>query len=376
MVPVLMGWYLYENTGSAFALGMLGLSEVIPAILLALPAGVRADTGLKRLLIIQSLAGYILLLCGLIFVTSFVFDGGWMKWLIYLIIGGTGIVRAYLSPSFSALLSQVVRPEKLVEAASVNSMIWLAAAVVGPLIAGISIGWVGVFFSLILALVFVLVALACIYQVKETPPSRLVSVRTWESVKEGLVFLQEQKSLMGTMGLDMLAVLFGGAVAILPVFAKDILFVGPTEFGLLQSATYAGNFLSILYLTKFPLRKNQGMILYRAVFGFGLCILLFGLSPWFWLSFVALFASGLFDGVSVIIRGTIFQVLVPETMRGRVSSVNSIFINSSNELGQFESGMAASLMGPVPSVIFGGIMTLVVTVLFYFRIPSLKKLQY
>ncbi len=376
MVPVLLGWYLYEKTGSAFLLGLLGLSEVIPAVLLALPAGVRADTGHIRNIMTVNISVYLIILVTLLGITSTDEYEAWMTLVIFALVGGTGVVRAFLSPCTSALLGQVVNQEELVEAASVSSMIWLLAAVVGPLLAGFFIGWLGITFSLGLSFTSVLISLLFVRRLHDRPPVKVSSLRTWESVKEGLEFLKQQRALTGTMGLDMFAVLFGGAVALLPVFAKDILLVGPVEFGFLQSATYLGNLLVILYLTKFPLRGGQGMVLFRVVFGFGICMIIFAVSPWFWLSFVALFVSGLLDGVSVVIRGTIFQIMVPETMRGRVASVNSIFINSSNELGQFESGLAAAAMGTVPSVVFGGMMTMLVTGLFYWKVPSLRALEY
>jgi MFS family permease len=199
---------------------------------------------------------------------------------------------------------------------------------------------------------------------------------TWESVKEGIHFILTQKALLGSMTLDMFAVLFGGVTALLPVFAKDILHVGPEGLGWLTAATYLGNFIAIAALTWKPMKNKQGQKLFYVVGGFGLCILVFALSQNFWLSFAALFVSGLFDGVSVIIRGTVLQLFVPDEMRGRVSSVSSIFINSSNELGQFESGTAASLLGTVPSVIFGGCMTLLVVTITWFKAPSLRKLEY
>ena len=174
----------------------------------------------------------------------------------------------------------------------------------------------------------------------------------------------------------MFAVLFGGAAGLLPVFAIDILDIGPQSLGWLVSATYIGNFIAIAWLIKKPLKNKQGKTLLYCVAGFGICILVFALSENFWLSFAALLASGLFDGVSVIIRGTIMQLFVPDEMRGRVSAVNSIFINSSNELGQFESGVAASLLGTVPSVIFGGCMTLLVTIITWIKAPGLRKFEY
>lgn len=380
MVPVLLGWYLYETTGSKLALGILGLSEVVPAILLALPAGVKVDSSPKRSLILKCLTAYVVITIAFALVTSgsmFVADNTDKVYLIYILVGFTGLVRAYISPSLSAILAQIVRPEDLVKAASLNSMSWLVAAVVGPLIAGFMVGlWqVGISFCIVsILMIFALIIFSRIGE-KEVSYDR-GKTKTWVSVKEGIDFVWKQKALLGAMGLDMFAVLFGGAIALLPVFAKDILQVGPQAFGLLMSATYLGNFIAIFFLTKYPLSNKQGYKLLYSVAGFGFCIIIFALSKTFWLSFAALLVSGLFDGVSVIIRGTVFQLLVPDVMRGRVSSVSSVFINSSNELGQFESGVAASVLGTVPSVIFGGCMTLLVTAIAWVKTPALKKLEY
>ncbi|MFZ1749884.1 MAG: MFS transporter [Saprospiraceae bacterium] len=380
MVPVLLGWYLYELTGSKLALGILGLSEVIPAILLALPAGVKVDASPKRTLILTCLTAYIgiSLFFALVTVKSdMLFNLKVKEYLIYGLVGLTGLVRAFISPSFSAIIAQLVKPIELVKAASINSMSWLIAAVIGPMLAGFMVGIWQVSTSFILIAVLMVISILTFRLISE----KVVSydkgkVRTWESVKEGIDFVVQQRALFGAMTLDMFAVLFGGALALLPVFAKDILEVGPQGFGLLMSATYFGNFMAIFYLTKYPLRDRQGYKLIYSVAGFGICIIIFALSKSFALSFIALLVSGLFDGISVIIRSTIFQILVPDHMRGRVSSVSSIFINSSNELGQFESGLAASVMGTVPSVIFGGCVTLLISGAAWFKIPALKKLEY
>lgn len=380
MVPVLLGWYLYEITGSKLALGFIGLSEVIPAILLALPAGVTVDTSLKKHIILKCLMAYTVLALLFYLVTSkdiYFLNNTIRAYLIFGLVGLTGYVRAYISPSFSAILAQIVKSEELVKAASLNSMSWLIAAVIGPLVAGFLVGIWAVSFSFLIISAMMLISFILFNLVEEKKISHVKGkLKTWESVKEGLDFVYSQKPLLGAMGLDMFAVLFGGAIALLPVFAKDILFIGPQQFGLLMAATYLGNFMSILYLTKYPLVQKQGYTLMYSVAGFGVCMIVFALSTSFLLSFLALLLSGIFDGVSVIIRGTIFQILVPDHMRGRVSSVSSIFINSSNELGQFESGLAAAMMGTVPSVIFGGVMTIIITAGAWFRIPALKKLEY
>lgn len=381
MTPVLLGWKLYELTESKFALGMLGLSEVIPAVLLALPAGVRIDKSNKRNLISLCMASYFILMLALLFVTSnyaiSLFSNNVIKWMIFGIVACTGVVRAFSSPAINAFLSQLVPSTSLVKAISINSMSWLSAAVAGPAIAGVLMGYTNITISFVLVCALIATGFFLFRQIAPKPISwNPGNQKNWDSVKEGLRFVFNQKALLGAMSLDMFAVLFGGITALLPVFTRDILIVGPQGLGWLYAATYMGNFIAIAGLTYKPLKKNQGKLLFYMVAGFGLCILVFAVSKNYWLSFMALFASGLFDGVSVIIRGTVLQLFVPDTMRGRVSSVNSIFINSSNELGQFESGVAASVLGTVPSVIFGGCMTLAVTIITWFKAPGLRKLEY
>jgi MFS family permease len=380
MVPVLLGWYLYNLTQSKLVLGFVGLSEVVPAILFALPAGVKIDSSDKRSLILKLLAFYILIVASLGLLTSDWLPGLSVDMrigLIFSFVAFTGMARAYISPAFSALLAQLVPKDDLVKAASVNSMSWLLATIIGSVLAGflVSIWSESMVFMLIMTLI--IFAVIVFINVESKPVSYdATKIKTWESVREGLDFVWNQKALFGAMSLDMFAVLFGGAIALLPVFVKDILAAGPHAYGLLLAATYSGNLVSILVLTKYPLRNNQGSKLIYAVIGFGVCMIVFALSKSLVLSFIALFVSGLFDGVSVIIRGTIFQILVPDQMRGRVSSVNSIFINSSNELGQFESGVAAAAMGTVPSVVFGGVMTILISIFAKWKVPALKKLEY
>jgi predicted MFS family arabinose efflux permease len=200
--------------------------------------------------------------------------------------------------------------------------------------------------------------------------------KTWESIKEGLRFVVHTKEVLGALALDLFAVLFGGAVALIPVYARDILRIGPIGFGWLNAADDIGSIIVIGSLTLRPLKHRQGYTLLYAVFGFGVSIIVFGLSKLYFLSFAALLCSGMLDGISVVIRGTIVQLKTPDPMRGRVSSVNSMFINSSNELGQFESGVMAKLLGVVPSVVFGGCMTIAVVLATWFKAPSLRELEY
>jgi MFS family permease len=380
MTPVLLGWRLYEITGSKLALGFLGLSEVIPAILLALPAGVKVDKSNKHRLISICIALYFFIMLGLLIVTSHWMQENYsrplIEWSIYALVFCTGAVRAFTGSAFNAFLAQLIPQESLVKAVSINSMVWLIAAVAGPAVAGVLMGYTNITIAFTPVCVLIAISFFLFQKIKPKPVSWQGSSKTWDGVKEGLHFVFHQKALLGAMSLDMFAVLFGGAIALLPVFASDILHVGPQGLGWLVAATYLGNFVAIAWLTTHPLKKKQGRTLLYVVAGFGLCILVFALSQNFWLSFIALFAGGLFDGVSVIIRGTVVQLFVPDEMRGRVSSVNSIFINSSNELGQFESGVAAAAMGTVPSVIFGGCMTLVVVAVTWFKAPGLRKFEY
>jgi len=382
MSPVLLGWKLYEVTGSKLSIGILGLSEVIPAVLLALPAGVKVDRSNKHRLISICMALYFLLMIGLLIVTSQWFTSSskqLIQWLIYGLVFCTGVIRAYSSPAINAFLAQLVPQESLVRAISINSMTWLIAAVAGPALAGLLLGYANITVAFIISCSAIFIALLIFQLIKAKPVSwQPGKTTTWEGVKEGLNFVlhKNQRALLSAISLDMFAVLFGGAVGILPVFAVDILQIGPEKLGWLYAATYLGNFIAIALLISKPLKNKQGKTLLYTVAGFGLCILIFAISKNFWLSFAALFISGLFDGVSVIIRGTIVQLFVPDEMRGRVSSVNSIFVNSSNELGQFESGVAASVMGTVPSVIFGGCMTLLVTIVTWIKAPTLRKFEY
>ncbi|HEY5970271.1 MAG TPA: MFS transporter [Chitinophagaceae bacterium] len=382
MSPVLLGWKLYEVTGSKLSIGILGLSEVIPAVLLALPAGVKVDRSNKQRLISVCMGLYFLLMIGLLIVTSQWFTSSSkqsIQWFIYGLVFCTGVIRAYSSPAINAFVAQLVPQESLVRTISINSMTWLIAAVAGPALAGLLLGYANITVAFIISCSAIFIALLIFQLIKAKPVSwQPGKTTTWEGVKEGLNFVlhKKQRALLSAISLDMFAVLFGGAVGILPVFAVDILQIGPEKLGWLYAATYLGNFIAIALLISNPLKNKQGKTLLYTVAGFGVCILIFAISKNFWLSFAALFISGLFDGVSVIIRGTIVQLFVPDEMRGRVSSVNSIFVNSSNELGQFESGVAASVMGTVPSVVFGGCMTLLVTIVTWIKAPTLRKFEY
>ena len=381
MMGTLVGWWIYELTNAPFAIGLIGLAEVIPAVSLALYAGHVIDKSEKRKLLLR---GVILYWCCALILLFLSMDIGSLKLTslqiaigIYFIVFCTGIIRSFTGPSFGTIIGAVVPKNLLQNATTWSQGIWLSASVLGHAIVGFIIAGFGHTGSLIVVVCLVGIGYGFIAMIKSKPPhADVVDQKTLESVKEGLRFVFNSKEVLGALSLDLFAVLFGGAVAMIPVFAKDILKVGPIGFGWLNAASDIGAIIIILIITIFPANRSQGKKLLLAVAGFGVCIIVFALSKIFWLSFVMLLLSGILDGFSMIVRGTIVQLKTPDHMRGRVMSVNSMFINSSNELGQFESGVAAKAMGVIPSVIFGGAMTLFVVGVTWFKAPALKKMEY
>jgi MFS family permease len=381
MMGTLVGWWIYELTNAPFAIGLIGLAEVIPAVSLALYAGHVIDKSEKRKLLLK---GVILYWCCALILLFLSMDIGALKLTslqiaigIYFIVFCTGIIRSFTGPSFGTIVGAVVPKNLLQNATTWSQGIWLSASVLGHAIVGFIIAGFGHTGSLIVVVSLVGIGYGFIAMIKPKPPhADVVDQKTLESVKEGLRFVFNSKEVFGALSLDLFAVLFGGAVAMIPVFAKDILKVGPIGFGWLNAASDIGAIIIILIITVFPANRGQGKKLLLAVAGFGLCIIVFALSKIFWLSFVMLLLSGILDGFSMIVRGTIVQLKTPDHMRGRVMSVNSMFINSSNELGQFESGVAAKAMGVIPSVVFGGAMTLLVVGVTWFKAPALKKMEY
>jgi MFS family permease len=380
MMSTLVGWWLYELTNDPLAMGLVGLAEAVPAVSLALYSGHIIDLSDKRKLLLRGVFGY--LSCAIILlIISYSFNHGSARVLIvggiYAVIFFTGIIRSFTGPSFSAILAQLVPRNMLANAITWNQGTWLTASVTGHATAGFLIAAFHTTGTLVVICILIATGLFLISNLLPKPPaSKQVYQRTWDSVQEGLRYVYRTKEVLGALTLDLFAVLFGGAVAMVPVFAKDILKVGPIGFGWLNAAADIGAISIILTLAIRPMKKAQGKKLFYAVGGFGLCIIIFALSKVFWLSFVALLMSGILDGISMVVRGTILQLKTPDDMRGRVMSVNSMFINSSNEIGQFESGVAARLMGLVPSVIFGGCMTIIVVITTWVKSPALRKMKY
>ncbi len=380
MTGTVIGWWMYLLTNSPLALGFVGLAEVIPAVSLALYAGHHIDKTEKRGLLLKCIRFYMICISLLLFLSSNLISSHLHHWtiaiLMCVIIAFTGAIRSFSGPTFSALISQIVPKDMLPSAAAISSATWLIGSICGHAVAGFLIAFLGITNTFFVILAFVITGYILLSKLSVKPVFVTAATKTWQSVKEGLNYVFRTKELLGALTLDLFAVLFGGAVALVPVFAKDILHVGPIGFGWLNAAADIGSIITVTYLTVKPLQRQQGRILFYAVAGFGICIILFALSTVFWLSFAALLLSGCMDGISVIVRSTILQLKTPDELRGRVMSVSSMFINSSNELGQFESGVAAKLMGTVTSVIFGGCMTIGVVVVTWFKAPSLRKMQY
>lgn len=381
MMSTLVGWWIYNLTNAPLAIGIVGLSEFVPAVSFALYAGHVIDLSEKRKMMLTGVSLYGLAALLLLILSSHAgsdhFRPHAIAGLIYLIIFGTGVVRSFTGPIFNVLLAQVVPKKLLQNATTWNQGAYLSASVTGHALGGFLIAGLGNTGTLTVVVILVFAAFTVLFTLKPKPPvNERGEKKTWESVREGLVFVFKTKELLGALSLDLFAVLFGGAVAMVPVYARDILKVGAQGFGFLNGASDLGSICIVILLTLFPLKKKQGKKLLLAVGGFGICIIIFGISKFFWLSFMILAISGMLDGISVVTRGTITQLKTPDHMRGRVMSVNSMFINSSNELGQFESGIMARILGVVPSVVFGGCMTLMVVFTTWFKAPSLRKMEY
>jgi len=363
MQSVIVGWQIYDLSHNVLWLGFIGLVEVIPQVSISLFAGHYIDLWNRRKIVhyttlLLILASIVLLIYS---TNSAYFSGKFGIIPIFIAIFISGLARGVLGPAQVALMGQLVPRNLYANAATWNSANWQVAAVLGPAIGGMIYGFWGIVPAYSLVLGFYTLSFFMVMFIKT---GRHEVIDTTEGIftriRSGISFVFKTPELLGAFTLDMFAVLFGGAVAMLPVFASDILLVGPQGLGLLRACPAIGAALTAFVLMFRPPVGETGKVLFIAVIGFGLCMIGFALSTSFILSGLLLILSGAFDNISVVIRGTILQLFTPDDMRGRVASVNSIFIGSSNELGAFESGVAAKLMGLVPSVIFGGFMTLAV----------------
>ncbi len=377
---IVIEWQVYSITKDPLSLGLIGLMEVIPAVSMALFAGHIVDQKEKKGLLLKCILAFSVISFGLFLLTWPAIVQGYatktILYSIYFLVFLGGLVRAFLGPTIFSFLSLLVPKKIYPNAATWSSSVWQIASVAGPAVAGFSITLIGVHWSMCSVFGCSIFAMLFLSQIEKKPiMNPKIGEPVMQSLSEGLKFVFNNKTVLGAITLDMVAVLFGGAVALLPIFAQDILKVGPEGFGFLRAAPAIGAFITMLITAYVPLSKNAGMKLLSAIFAFGICIIVFGLSTIFWVSLLALFLSGVFDGISVVIRQTILQLKTPDHMRGRVSAVNSMFVGSSNELGAFESGLTAKLMGTVTAVVFGGSMTLFVVLTTGIISPTFRKLD-
>lgn len=376
---VIVGWQIYSITGSTFMLGLTGLVEAIPAIICALYAGHIVDTRHPK----KVFAACVSVLTINTFILA-LFGGGYIhvenNILVLIIFTGifvSGLARSFIMPSAFTLLPMIIERKDISSAASWQTTCFQIAMIGGPTIAGVLYGFYGaqsawMLPTIMMGLAAIFVSMISVQYARDKTEKRPSAAK---NIKEGWVFLLQNRSLLSIMSLDMLAVLFGGAIAILPAFADQVLHLGPEAVGVLRAAPAAGAILTALYFALVPMKKVTAVRMLLVVGGFGVSMIGFGLSINFWMAFAFLALSGAFDSVSMVIRGTLMQLLTPEKMRGRVSSVNSMFIISSNEIGAFESGLAASLFGLVPSILIGGVGTLVVVGFTALLSPKFRKLS-
>ncbi|MFZ4379350.1 MAG: MFS transporter [Polynucleobacter sp.] len=371
---VAVGWHLYEITNSVVSLGLIGLAELIPYFTLALYSGHAVDHYSRKK--IAALACIIHIMVGLFLAAVAM---GYLTPpvpLIYCAVAFIGVGRALLRPSYQALFGQIIPRDQLPRYTAYASSAFQICVVAGPGLGGLMIGFAGLEWTYLFAAfcgAFGLYGITFIQVAQEK--SGALSKHFLKSFLEGFHYVRKHELILSVMALDMFAVLFGGAVSILPAFVKEVLNAGPETLGILRAAPAAGAVLTGIYLARRPLLTDSGKHLLLSVAGFGLAIIAFGISSNLWLCAFFLFISGCCDSISVVIRGSVMQLTTPDHMRGRISAINGIFIGSSNELGALESGIAASIMGLVPSIVFGGAATIAVVILTYRLAPHLSKLH-
>lgn len=376
IVAVTVGWHIYEVTHNTLSLGLVGLAEVIPYFCVAPFAGHLVDhlprrkMGAAACTLLAINAGVLALVAGNIALHT---QGTWP---IYLAVAVGGIGRSVLGPVYNALFARVLRRDQFATGASLGSVVFQAGLVLGPALGGVLVGLFGKSISYAVGTGFALMAAATLLAMSVTEPAKPQQPGPiFASIAEGARFVAGNQIMLGAMALDMFSVLLGGAVSMLPAFIKDILHAGPEALGLLRAAPAIGSIAVALWLTRHPLQRHAGRILLLAVAAFGISTIAFALSRNLWLSAVILVLYGACDGVSVVLRSTIMQLVTPDEMRGRVSSINGIFVSSSNELGAFYDGVMARLLGLVPAMIMGGCVTLGVVAITAKRAPRLRNLD-
>jgi MFS family permease len=371
MLSVAVGWQIYAITGRAFDLGLIGLVQFVPSFLLALPAGHAADQFERRRIVLYGQIGE---WCAITTLTALTFLHGIHEAGILALVMIIGIARAFEFPAGQSMLPALVPPALLPRAMAANASAGQAATIIGPALGGLLyVAGPGAVYAAAATLYLASVVLMARLPHVQARPAR--EPATMKSVLAGVDFIRHRPDVLGVISLDLFAVLLGGATALLPIFAKDILHTGPWGLGLLRAAPAAGALLMSLWLARHTLKRRIGMTMFAAVAGFGLATLVFALSTTLWLSLAALFALGAFDMVSVVIRGSLVQLETPDEMRGRVNAVNAVFIDTSSQLGEFESGILAAWVGAVHAAALGGLGTLLVVGVWMLLFPTLRRRQ-
>ncbi len=376
---VVVGWQIYQLTKDPLSLGLIGLAEALPAIIVALYAGYVADNYNRKNIILITVAMLVFCSAALWFYTidlgAFLLKSGALP--IYAVIFLSGIARGFMGPAVFSFMPQLMPDRRFyANAITWSSTTWQAASVAGPAIGGLVLGFWGISAAYATDASLTLTSLFFFGLIgAKALPHTTEKLSLKESLLSGIKFVFGNQLILGAISLDLFAVLFGGAVALLPIYTTDILKSGAESLGFLRAAPAIGSVLMAFYLAHRPIGRNAGKKMLLCVAGFGVCIILFGISTSFWFSLFMLALSGMFDSISVIIRSTLIHTYTPEHMKGRVSAVNNIFIGSSNEIGAFESGFMARLIGVVPSVVFGGIMTILVVAVTSAKADKLRKLE-
>lgn len=377
MQSVIVGWQIYALSKDVLDLGLIGLTEAIPFIAISLFSGHVADIFSRKKIILIATSCFLIITCFLLYCsieqTIIVQRFGTLP--IFIAIACTGIIRGFLSAAYPSFITQLVPRKLYANASTWNSTIWHIASIVGPSIAGLIIA-INYTTAYTIDLLFIVLAIVSFVFISNHPqPKKEKKESIFESIQAGIKFVFQNQLILGALSLDLFAVLFGGAVALLPAFVDKVLHAGAVELGFLRAAPAVGAVCMAFIIAYKPPTKNAGRNLFISVAAFGLSTVLFGLSTSFFWALFFLFLTGAFDNVSVVIRHTILQLSTPDEMRGRVSAVNGIFIGSSNEIGAFESGASARAFGLKPSIIMGGILTLLVVAITAKLSPELRKLN-
>ena len=378
MISTIVIYQVYKLSNT-YMVGLAGLTEFLPAVIAALYAGYFIDNNDKKKVLKLAYVAYFFCAIFLSIVSNnaLKINNTIILYLIFIAVFCSGIFRSFASPAASSMLAAIVSKNNLQKAISISSSTYLISSIIGHASGGLLIAYLGISHAYFTSAIFLFMAFCLASFLKPKPSFNIAQKEPMlVSIKQGFKYVWQSKILLAVLSLDLFAVLFGGAVAFIPEIAEKILHTNAIGYGFLNAAMDIGGLVSVLTLLGLPLRKKQGLKMLLAVMGFGIFIIVFGLSNVYWLSFMALIFAGLCDGISVVIRGMITQLYTPNELRGRVSSINTIFINSSNELGQFESGLTSKLMGTVPAVLFGGTMSILIVIGTWLKFPQIKKLEY